>query len=775
MIITVGFLAITSASSLAVRPVVAQQAADTTATIAFTIPALPLRAALDSFARQSGVTVNWDRPADDARSTEVIGRYPAARALRLLLTGSGFAARFTSPRSASLEPAVQRLANVEVIGHARRATTYAAPVTSSATKTPTPLRDVPQSVTVVTRSLIADQAMQSMADVARYLPGVTMGHGEGNRDQPTIRGNGTTANFFLDGVRDDVQYFRDLYNVERVEALKGASALIFGRGTGGGVINRVAKEASWTPVRDATFQGGSHENRRATVDIGQGLTDAVAFRINGLYENSNQFRRDVGVERWGLNPTVRLNAGPGTTVTTGYEHFEDYRTADRGIPSFRGLPAPTDVHTFFGDPRASHASVRVDALSAAVEHQAGRVTLRNRTRYADYDKFYQNVFPGAVDSAGAEVSLSAYNNATARRNFFNQSDLILHTSTGPFDHTVLAGIEVGRQVSDNFRNTGYFDDTATSITAPFDHPTVSPAVTFRQGATDADNHTAVSTLSFYAQDQLVLSRHWQLVAGLRYERFDVDFHNNRTNQDLTRRDDLISPRVGLLFKPLGRLSMYGSVSVSALPSSGDQFSSLTATTETLEPERFTNYEIGAKWDLREDLALTAAAYRLDRTNTTAPDPQDPTRLVQTGSQRTKGIELGVTGNLTPIWQVAGGYANQDAYVTSRTAAAPPGARVPLVPRQTLSLWNRVQVAPRIGLGLGIVHQARMFAAIDDAVTLPAFTRLDLGAFATLTSRLRLQLNVENLFDRRYFATANGNNNISPGAPRSFRASLTAGF
>jgi catecholate siderophore receptor len=285
----------------------------------------------------------------------------------------------------------------------------------------------------------------------------------------------------------------------------------------------------------------------------------------------------------------------------------------------------------------------------------------------------------------------------------------------------------------------------------------------------------VITLTFLGQDQLVLSRHWQLVAGLRYERFDVDFHNNRTNQDLTRRDDLISPRVGLLFKPLGRLSMYGSVSVSALPSSGDQFSSLTATTETLEPERFTNYEIGAKWDLREDLALTAAAYRLDRTNTTAPDPQDPTRLVQTGSQRTKGIELGVTGNLTPIWQVAGGYANQDAYVTSRTAAAPPGARVPLVPRQTLSLWNRVQVAPRIGLGLGIVHQARMFAAIDDAVTLPAFTRLDLGAFATLTSRLRLQLNVENLFDRRYFATANGNNNISPGAPRSFRASLTAGF
>ena len=215
--------------------------------------------------------------------------------------------------------------------------------------------------------------------------------------------------------------------------------------------------------------------------------------------------------------------------------------------------------------------------------------------------------------------------------------------------------------------------------------------------------------------------------------------------------------------------------VAALPSSGDQFSSLSVTTEALEPEKFTNYEIGAKWDVLERLSVASAVYRLDRTNTTAPDPIDPTRTVQTGSQRTKGFELSVTGAVTPKWQVIGGYANQDATITSLTAAAPVGAKVPLVPRNTVSLWNRYQLLSTVGFGMGVIYQDRMYAAIDDAVTLPGFTRVDAAAYYTASRYLRVQVNLENLFDRKYYATAHSNNNITPGSPRSVRVALVTGF
>jgi catecholate siderophore receptor len=263
------------------------------------------------------------------------------------------------------------------------------------------------------------------------------------------------------------------------------------------------------------------------------------------------------------------------------------------------------------------------------------------------------------------------------------------------------------------------------------------------------------------------------VGGLRYDRFDVEYHNNRTGDDLGRGDALLSPRAGLVLKPARVMSLYGSWSISYLPSSGDQFTSLTATTETLEPERFANREVGAKWDVRPNLSLTAAVYRLDRTNTQAPDPADPAKIVQTGGQRTTGFELGAAGNVTKAWQVVGGFASQNARIVSATSAAKAGARVPLVPHQTVSLWNRVQLASAVGVGLGVIRQSDMFAAIDNTVTLPGFTRADGALFLRINSALGAQVNVENLFDKRYYATSQGNNNIMPGATRTLRLSLTA--
>ncbi|HET6779446.1 MAG TPA: TonB-dependent siderophore receptor [Gemmatimonadales bacterium] len=654
---------------------------------------------------------------------------------------------------------------------------YLASRSSTATKTNTPLRDVPQSATVITREVIADQRMQNMADVARYIPGVTMGQGEGNRDQPTIRGNNTTAGFFVDGMRDDVQYFRDLYNVDRVEALKGANALIFGRGSGGGVINRVTKTAEWTPTRELSLQGGSYGNRRTALDVGQGVSQGLAVRLNAMYENSDLYRNEVSLERYGINPTAAVNLSSKTRLLTSFEHFKDARTADRGIPSFAGAPlAAATPRTFFGDPSLSHADALVNIGTATIEHTtSGQVTLRNRSLFADYNKTYQNVFPGAVGPAGTDVSISAYNNATERRNLLNESEVTYRHRAGGITQTLLGGVAIGRQITDNLRNTGYFNDTATAVTTPVSAPTIGIPVTFRPSATDPDNHSRATSISLYGQSQIVFSEHWQAVLGARYEHFDVDFHDRRTNQSLSRTDDLVAPRAALLFKPAEAVTFYTSYGVSALPSSGDQFSSLTATSETLEPEKFKNYEIGAKWDILDRLSLASAVYRLDRTNTTAPDPSDPTRTVQTGSQRTKGFELSVTGAVTPAWQIIGGYTNQTATVTSQTTAAPVGARVPLVPRNTFSLWNRYQVAPSLGFGLGLIYQDEMYAAIDDAVTLPSFTRVDAGGYYTIARYLRVQVNVENLFDTEYYATAHSNNNISPGSPRAARVAVVTDF
>ncbi len=646
---------------------------------------------------------------------------------------------------------------------------------SSATRTATALRDVPQSVTVVTQELMKDQLMQSVGDVVRYVPGISAHQGENNRDDVVIRGNRSSADFFVNGVRDDVQYYRDLYNLERIEALKGPNAMIFGRGGGGGVLNRVVKEPLFRPLRAFAVELGGDDHKRATTDLNARLGSATAVRLNAMFEDSGSFRNGVDLERGGVNPTMTWAPRAGTKLTLGYEYLRDTRVADRGITSFQGEPAEVDPSTFYGDPEQSEVKSRVNIGSAALEQAIGRAVLRNRTVIAGYDRFYQNFVPGAASADQQTVALTAYNNATDRTNVFNQTDLTYTAHTGAVRHTLLAGVEVGRQLTDNFRNTGYFNNSGTSVTAPFDNPTISTPVTFRQSATDADNRVRTGVAAAFAQDQIALSSQVQLLGGLRFDRFDLKYDNNRTGQDLRRVDNLVSPRAGIVYKPVAPLSVYGSYSVSYLPSSGDQFSSLTTITQQVEPERFDNYEVGAKWDVRPALSVTTAVYRLGRTNTRATDPNDPTRIVQTGSQRTNGFEAGVSGQVTARWKMAGGYAFQDAFVTSATTAAPEGAVVGQVPRHTFSLWNSYQLHPRVGAGVGLIHRSDMFATISDTVTLPGYVRADAAAYFTLTKDLRLQINLENAFDKRYFVNADSNTNISPGTPQTLRVALTAGF
>ena len=284
---------------------------------------------------------------------------------------------------------------------------YVTTRTTTGTKTDTPIINIPQSISVVTQQFIRDQNNQSFTETLRYVPGVIPHQGEGNRDDVVIRGQRSNADFFVNGVRDDVQYFRDTYNVQRVEVLKGPNAMIFGRGGGGGVINRVLKEADGSRVREVTVGAGQFDLGRVAVDFGDAINPNVAARFNAVYENSGSYRDFGHLERYGFNPTVTFKPTDATTIALSYEYFHDRRVTDRGIPS-QGragvanaaiplLPYLTSPSTFFGNPNLNYALVDAHIGTAVIEHDFDNgLKVKNQTRVANYDKFYQNIFPGGA-------------------------------------------------------------------------------------------------------------------------------------------------------------------------------------------------------------------------------------------------------------------------------------------------------------------------------------------------------------------------------------------
>ncbi len=665
---------------------------------------------------------------------------------------------------------------------------YNPKATVTATKTPTDLIDVPQAVSVIGEKQISDQAIQSMAEAVRYVPGVGVSQGEGNRDTLVFRGNTASADLFVDGVRDDVQYYRDTYNIDRIEVFKGPNAMIFGRGSPGGLINRVTKAADFTEFNRFSFQVGSFDKKRVTADIGRNLAPEASFRVTALREDTGSYRNGVTYKRTGINPTLAFHAGDNTRITIGYEYYKDERGADRGIPSYAIAtdgtrhPVNTDPSTFFGDPSRSKTYSEVNAFQAYAEHKfSNGVTLRNRFRLANYDKFYQNVFPGAVDNTATTYAVTAYNNHTVRKNAFNQTDLVFTAHTGSLSHTVLTGIELGRQETDNRRETGSFalpnsacltGSTATTCIVSLASPQISVPLTFAQSATDALNTGVNSFAAAYVQDQIVFNDQWQAVAGVRYDRFSADVTNLRATtaatRDLSAKNNLVSPRVGLIFKPVTNASIYASYGITYLPRSGEQLASLSVSNQALDPEEFKNTEIGAKWDVNPALTITAAVYRLNRSNAAVADPTDATKLILLSgdSQRIEGAELSLTGQITPAWQVIASYASQNARTVQAVGTLPAGRTLAQSPKNTLSVWNRYDFGPKWGAAVGVLYRDKSFATTSNAVTLDSYTRVDGAIYYALSPKVQLQLNVENLTDVKYYSVADNDNNITPGAPRS---------
>lgn len=648
---------------------------------------------------------------------------------------------------------------------------YVASNSVTATKTDTPLLNVPQTINVVTREQLDDQAHHSLADILRYVPGTTVGQGEGNRDQITLRGQNTTADFFVDGVRDDVQYYRGLYNIDRVEILKGAYALIFGRGGGGGIVNRVQK----SPVpREVFYAGQASINSFGAYDFSADFNAALgqdaAVRLNATYENLDGHRDFVSGERYAWNPYVAVAISSDWKLGLSYEYVNDDRVTDRGVPSLAGKPIRGYRDQFFGVPDVNRAHLEAHISKLRLDGKiADNLSVTGTVLYGDYDKIYVNVFAnGAATAQNGTVALSSYSDPTTRENFIAQGNVIWDVATGPFDHKILFGVEYGNQQSVNRRINGTLSNSTFNLATRV-FPTVNFNVLNRNTVSD------VKFFSGYVQDQISLGSHFDLVVGLRYDSFDIHGIDlfPAIDRPFARKDDKISPRIGLIFKPQETVSFYSSYSQSFLPRSGDQFLTLTPTQENLAPEKFTNYEIGAKWDIRSNLNVTLALFQLDRSNATTPDPLNPLVSINVGKTRTKGVELSLAGKITPEWQVHGGYSYQDAVLAGNDTV-----RLGQVPKHQASIWNRYDFADAFGVGIGIVHQSSQFAAIRTLATttrLPSFTRVDAAIYYEVSDAVELQVNLENISDTTYFADAHNNNNISTGAPINGRFTVRAKF
>lgn len=753
----------------------AQGAAETraqaaSAAVVFTIPEGPIDGALAAFTRLTGVEVTW--PAEDGvrsiMSAGLRGTFTPTEALDRLLAGTGLAARAISNGRVQLEiRAADEHVRVEAIS-----APWTVDRSGAATKVDVPLRDVPQTVTVVPRAVLAEQGAQSVGDAMRNVPGVTVAQGEGNRDQVVMRGISSASDFYVNGVRDDQERFRDLYNVERVEVVQGPAAVLFGRGGAGGVVNLATRVADVGLPSETSFELGAFGHRRGSAFLSGGSSRA-AVGLSVMGQDSASFRDGFFLHRYALNPTLRLNRDGRTRVTLGYERLWDERLADRGIPSERGVPVAVGAGQFFGSRRLNLAHGDHDAVTATIERDLARgIRLRNTTLVGDYRKTYQNVYPGSAVSTARTLSLSAYNHAVDRTNVFNQADLIVERRTGAVAHALLAGVELGRQAQDEVRHTA-----ATIANVPL--TATERDADFAAAPTTVDRQAAATVAAAYVQDQLALGSSWKALVGVRLDRFAVAV-DDRTgaNVDLSRVDVAASPRAGLVFQPTTATAFYGSYSYTFLPSG--QTLGLAANTAELEPEDARNYEVGTKLDLAgRRVQVTGALFRLDRNHVKNTDPNDPARLVLTGQQRTEGISASAAGSLTSRWKLTAAYANLRARVLRATTAAPAGRTVGLVPHVSASLWSTVDVSRRWTLGAGLTHQGRMFASFSNLVTLPAFTRADAMAAVRLgtggVASHRLVFNAENLFDVRAYPTAHSDNNISPGSPRTVRVSLRTTF
>ncbi|MEL6877080.1 MAG: TonB-dependent siderophore receptor [Pseudomonadota bacterium] len=658
----------------------------------------------------------------------------------------------------------------------------------NALKTPTFVLDVPQSLSITTEEEIIKRGFNSIGQIVDYTPGVNTSQGEGHRDAIVFRGVRSTADFFIDGVRDDVQYYRALYNLEQVEILRGPNALLFGRGGTGGILNRVTKKG----VFEETFVGYQASVDTLgefgfQVDANISSSDSAAFRINAMYENLDNHRDFYDGDRIGINPTARFQLSPNTLLDLSYEFIDHERFIDRGIPTGAdGRPVEAFEDIVFGDPEENFTDLEAHTFRATLQHNfSENLKVNFSAFYGDYDKVYSNFYASGYDQVASPdvVTLDGYIDETRRENLILSGNLVSEFETGGISHTLIVGGEYIGTSSDQDRFNSFWDTTLDdnevfAIQRPL--ALVGGVGTNAAGVIATNDFTAdlndftqveIDVFSAYIQDEIKLTDWLNVVLGARFDSFDIEVVNVPDSETRTRKDEEISPRLGLIFKPQSNISIYASYSESFLPRSGEQFANINGDNNALDPNTFTNLEAGVKWDFATGLSLTAAVFEIEQSSP-QPNDSDPATLDVIDSQ-IQGFELQLSGQVTDFWSVSAGYSYLDGEQVDRLG--PTGLRPRELPENTFSMWNAFQVTDRLGLGLGLTYQDESFIDNGNSAVLPSYTRIDAAAFYEVSDRLRLQVNIENLTDELYFPNAHATHQASVGAPFNARFGISGRF
>jgi len=646
----------------------------------------------------------------------------------------------------------------------------------NALKTPVEVIDVPQTVSIVTDEDIRKQGFRQIGDIIRYTPGVNTSQGEGHRDAVVFRGVRSTADFYQDGVRDDVQYYRSLYNVEQVEILKGPNALLFGRGGTGGILNRVTKKAT-VGENFGSFDfgidsfGGS--DLAADYNVETGANTALRFNIHS--DALENHRDHYDGDRFGFNPTMRIELSSATTLDLSYEHADHERFIDRGIPTYNGEPEEAFEKVTFGDPKINTTTLEADIFRGSLNHDfsdtsKGVFTITS----SEFEKMYRNLYASGYDGQ-TTVTMDGYEDPTERENLIISGNLINELTFGSTKHTLLIGTEMIDTENSNLRYDTYWSTTqkdkeSFTITRPMDFSVnvdgVATSVDFTtklKSKTESD----IEVTSFYIQDQIDVNESLKLMLGARLDTFDITVKDIKSGTSQSREDDEVSPRAGIIFKPAENISWYVSYSESFLPRSGEQFKKLTADAARLDPDVFENTEFGVKWEITPDLYFTAAYF--DSEQTQAVRDSETGENSEIVGLQVDGFELELKGDVNEKLSIAVGVTSMDGETSS-------GGEPREIPDTQASLWATYQVNDRFGWGFGFTHQGESNISNNKpGLVLPDYTRVDFAAYYMISDEWSMQFNVENLTDELYFPHSHSTHQASVGEPMNARISIRRNF
>ena len=645
----------------------------------------------------------------------------------------------------------------------------------NALKTPVPVLDVPQSVSIITDEDIRKQGFREISDIVRYIPGVNTSQGEGHRDAVVFRGVRSTADFYMDGVRDDVQYYRSLYNLEQVEVLRGPNALLFGRGGTGGIINRVTKKAvvgeDFGSVDVGTDTFGSLD---LAFDYNVSGTDDSAFRINVHTDSLANHRDFYDGERTGINPTMKFVMSDDTTLDLSYEYIDHERFIDRGIPTINGAPDESLIDIVFGTPEINTTTVEATIFRGTLSHVFSDTRKGNLTVHkSSFEKMYQNLYASGYD--GTLVTMDGYRDPTERDKLIISGNLVNEINVGSVKHTILVGAELIDTENNNLRYDTFWSTTSDDnevfdISRPMDFTVNADGI-----ATSVDFTTSlksktssdIKVTSLYIQDQIDLTDNIKLMIGGRHDSFDITVADIKNMSSESRKDTEFSPRAGLVFKPSEEMSLYWSFSQSFLPRSGEQYKALSATSARLDPDVYESNEVGLKYDISPRLNLTLSYFNSEQTR--AERDNDTGENSEVRGLTVDGLEVQLKGQLTDRLDVMVGYSSLDGETSS-------GGEPREIPDHTFSLYAKYQVNDKYGWAFGMTRQGE--SKIKDnnpGLVLPEYTRLDLGAYYKLSNGLELQVNIENLNDELYFPHSHSTHQASVGEPFNARVSVRKQF